>query len=110
MLSKKDSLSDRPIEGIESRVAYAVSLAREDKAIGFFHVASFLSWIFWVSAMRPSSSSAACQCLESTVSRERYRCARCKSCGTRRRVAEQAFHVGCKVPKPNDSGVPNKKE
>jgi hypothetical protein len=36
MLIKKDSLPDRPIEGIESRVAYAVYLAREHKAIGFF--------------------------------------------------------------------------
>ena len=36
MLIKKDSLPERPIEGIENRVAYAVSLAREHKAIWFF--------------------------------------------------------------------------
>ena len=41
---QKDSLPDRPIEGLESRVADAVSRAREHKAIGFFHVASFSSW------------------------------------------------------------------
>src|SRR5215510_5764751 len=60
-----------------------------------------VSFVSWLQAFRlPSVKRLPVRC---------FRCAHCKSCGTYRRGGEQASQRCCKVPKPHDSRILNKR-